>query len=597
MEPTNVKRKLAVILAADAEGYTRLMREAEEPTLETLTEYRDIIDGLIVRHEGRVFGTGGDSVVAEFGSAVEAVRCAIATQEELAARNAELPVERKLRFRIGVHLGDVMVKADDLFGDGVNVAARLEGLAEPGGVCISGDVYNQVKHKLSLSFEDIGPQQVKNVAEMVPAYRIIPGQLLVAGTAKSAPEPSGSSRWAMAAPDKPSIAVLPFANMSGDPEQEYFSDGITEDLITDLSKISGLFVPSRNAVFRYKGEAVEPQRVGRDLDVRYLLEGSVRKSGDRVRITAQLVDTSTGYHLWAERYDRDLTDIFALQDEIAEKIVAALEVKLTEGEQEQVASRYTEHLEAYDYFLRGRAYLARFTKDTNVQAREMFDRAIELDPAFAAAYAMLSHSFARDWVSQWRGNPQVLERIFETAKKAVGLDDSLPLAHTYLGMAYAWKSRYASAIAEAKQAIALDPNFAEGYARLGYILGVADRPDEAVGVIKKAMSLDPHYPFVYLLFLGQSYELLRRYEDAVAALKKCINRNPDVLSAHRLLAVIYSELGQKEEAQAEVAEVLRISPGASIEGQRERTPHKDQAVAERYLRALRKAGLPEESTF
>ena len=364
VEPTGVKRKLTVILAADAEGYTRLMREAEEPTLETLTEYRTIIDGLIARHDGRIFSTAGDSVVAEFASPVEAVRCAVEIQEELRVRNAELPDDRKLRFRIGINVGDVMAKGDDLFGDGVNVAARLEGLAEPGGICLSGSVFEQVKHKLSLGFDDIGPQQVKNIAEPVPAFRIVPGSVSVVPGAKPVPKLSAAPRWRTAAiaagmavvvlaagaavwkfylrgpapltevaseakmafplPDKPSIAVLPFVNISGDPNQESFSDGITEDLITDLSNLENLIVIARNSVFTYKGKPVKVQQVGEELGVHYVLEGSVRKSGKRVRITAQLVDALTGHHLWAERYDRDLEDMFALQDEITKKIVATM---------------------------------------------------------------------------------------------------------------------------------------------------------------------------------------------------------------------------------------------------------------------------------
>ncbi len=615
MGETGVKRKLTVILAADVEGYSRLMGVDEEATHKTLRAYRDIIDGLIVRHDGRVFSTAGDSVVAEFASPVEAVRAAISIQEELRVRSTELPEDRQMRFRIGVNLGDVIVDGDDIYGDGVNVAARLEGMAAAGGICISGGVHEQIENKLALGYEDLGFQDVKNIAKPVRTYRVVvepgPGAVTVPG-----PQPQRSP-----ATDKPSIAVLPFANMSGDPEQEYFSDGITEDLITDLAKISGLFVVSRNAVFLYKGKAVEPQRVSQELGVRYVLEGSVRKAGNRVRISAQLVDPRTGYHLWAERYDRmapfqeandaggvkgrklelvtyddgDLTDIFALQDEITEKIVKALEVKLTEGEQEQMARRYTENLEAYDYFLRGRAYYARATKETTAQAREMFERAIELDPTFAGAYAILSHTHWQDWRNQWSEDPQALERAFEAAKKAVALDDSLPLAHTHLAWVYVFRKQYEEAIAEGERAIALDPNFAEGYARLGQILTMAGRPQEAVDLVKKAMRLDPHYPHGYLFYLGRAYYAMGKHEEAIAALKKSLTRNPDLMVSHLVLAAIHSELGRTEEAQVEVAEVLRISPRASLESQREKLPYKDQAELERYLEALRKAGLPEKS--
>jgi TolB-like protein/cytochrome c-type biogenesis protein CcmH/NrfG len=393
-------------------------------------------------------------------------------------------------------------------------------------------------------------------------------------------------------PDKPSIAVLPFTNMSGDPEQEYFADGISEDIITDLSKVSALFVIARNSAFTYKGRAVRVQEVSSELGVRYVVEGSVRKAGNRVRIAAQLIDGKSGGHLWAERYDRDLTDIFALQDEITEKIVVALEVKLSESEQEQVARRYTKNLEAYDHFLRGRDQV-RATNVTNAQAREMFERAIELDPSFAAAYAILSYTYWREWYNQWGEDPQALERAFEAARKAVALNDSLPLARAYLAWAYLWKRQHQQAIAEAKRAIALDPNLAEGYARLGEILNLSGRPEEGIGLVRKAMRLDPHYPPNYLIYLGHAYYATGKYEEAIAALKRCITRTPDLLTPHRTLVVIYGELGRQEEARAEVAEMLRISPRASLEGQKERIPFKDQEVSEQYLKNLRRAGLPE----
>ena len=587
MAEARVTRKLAAILAADVVGYSRLMGADEEATLRTLNAYREVIDGLVANHRGRVFGGAGDSVIAEFASPVEAVRCAFEIQRDLEKRNAELPEDRKMRFRIGVNLGDVMVDGDDLLGDGVNVAARLEALAEPGGICVSGMIQQSVEAKVDLAFDDMGSQEVKNIARPVRVYRVV---MAPDPRADTAPRPQARRSLAT---DKPSIAVLPFVNMSADPEQEYFSDGITEDLITDLAKISGLFVVARNAVFLYKGKAVKPAEVSQELGVRYVLEGSVRKAGDRVRISAQLIDPATGYHLWAERYDPDLTDIFAVQDEITEKIVKALEVKLTEGEQEQVARRYTDNLEAYDYFLRGRSYQAGITKETNARARNMFERAIELDPTFAGAHAILSYSHFRDWFYQWSEATQPLDRALEAAQKAVALDGSLPLAHTHLAMVYVWKKQHEQAIAEGERAIALDPKFAESYSRLGQILSFAAKPEEGIDLVRKAMRLDPHYPFTYLFFLGQAYEQMGQYEDAVAALKRCITRNPDYLSPHRTLAVIFSELGREEEARAEVAEVLRISPRASLESQRERMPHKDRAVLERHLNALRKAGLPE----
>ena len=588
MEPQHEERRLTTILAADVVGYSRLMAADEAGTFARLKAHRnELIEPKTAEYHGRVVKLTGDGTLMEFGSVVDAVLFAVDVQRAMAERDAAVPEERRIRYRVGINIGDIIVDGEDIYGDGVNVAARLEEIAEPGSVYVSRSVYNQIKGKIGLSFEDLGEKLVKNIPDPVWVYRVDLSRTDTDSVSR------GSDARTLPLPDKPSIAVLPFVNMSGDAEQEYFSDGITEDLITDLSKISGLFVVARNAVFLYKGKAVKLVEVSRELGVRYVLEGSVRKAADRVRISAQLIDPRTGYHLWAERYDRDLTDIFALQDEITEKIVAALEVKLTEGEQLQVARRYTENLEAYDYFLRGRAYQASATNEDNARAREMFERAIELDPTFAGAYAQLSYSHFRDWRYQWSKDPQALEWALKAAQKAVALDDSLPLAYMYLGWAYLWKKQYEQAIAEAERAIALDPNFAEGYARFGQILTLAGRPEEGVNLLKKAMSLDPHYPPTYLFFLGYGYYAMGQYEEAIAALKRSLARNPDHFSPHRALAVIFSELGRKEEARAEVAEMLRISPGVSLEGQRERMCFKDQAVFERYLEGLRKAGLPE----
>src|SRR5712691_2392645 len=425
----SMERKLTAILSADVKGYSRLMGADEVATIRTLTVYREVMGALIQQHRGRVVDAPGDNLLAEFASVVDAVQCAVRTQQELKTRNVDLPPDRRMEFRIGINLGDVIVEGERIYGDGVNIAARLEGLAEAGGLCISGTVYDQVKTKLSLDYEELGAQVVKNIAEPVRVYRVHleprpaapavrqPKRLMATSWRKLAlaalglvlilgggvtvwhltfrrPAPAGGLPSERAAalplPEKPSIAVLPFVNMSGDPEQEYFSDGMTEDLITDLSKLSGLFVIARNSVFTYKGKAVKPEQVSRELGVRYVLEGSVRKAGDRVRITAQLVEATTGYHRWADRYDRDLKDIFAVQEEISRKIVAALAVQLTPGEQARLGRKYTENLEAYDAYLRGREYLTRYTQETNGQARQMFEKAIALDPTFALAYALLS---------------------------------------------------------------------------------------------------------------------------------------------------------------------------------------------------------------
>ena len=647
MPTENYERKLTAILSADVKGYSRLMGEDEEATIRTLTAYRELMGNLIQKHRGRVVDSPGDNLLAEFGSVVDAVRCAVEIQEELKARNADLPETRKMEFRIGINLGDVIVEGERIYGDGVNVAARVEGLAEAGGISISGTTYDQIENKLVFGYEYLGEHTVKNIKKPVRVYRVLmePGAAAsrVCGEKKngrrhgrwaalvlaaavgavavaiwnfylrpspSPPEVASEQPPSLELPDKPSIAVLPFLNMSGDPEQEYFSDGITEDLITDLSKVSGLFVIARNSVFTYKGKAVKVEEVGRELGVRYVLEGSVRKAGDRVRITAQLVDATTGGHLWAERYDRDLQEIFALQDEVARKIVAALATKLakttvstsdpspsalvakpTEVEKGRVVHKDSGNLRAYDYFWRGRWYIQHLTEEANDQARLMFEKAIDLDPEFALAYALLGLTHVHEWSFGWSQDPQSLEQAFELAQRAIALDDSLPLGHFISGEVYLWKKQHEQAIAELEKTIALNPNDADWIAGLGNILNWAGRPEEAIGLLKKAMRLNPMYPLSYLWNLGHAYFLTERYEEAIETLKRVLDRNPDFLPAHAYLAASYSQLGRHEEARAEAAEVMKLSPQTSMEAWRQRLPYKDQAVLERLFDGFRKAGV------
>jgi len=624
------RRKLAAILSADVAGYSRLMGEDEAATLGTLTAYREVFAQLIAQHQGRVVDTAGDSVLAMFDSVVEAVRCATDVQQALQARNAALPAARKMAFRVGVNLGDVIEQADgSIYGDGVNIAARLQALADPGGICLSGTAYDQIKNKLPLDFDALGEKSVKNIAEPVRVYRVRSPAEVAAHRLR--PSSSAMSRvlpkWLLAAaavllvgagavgvwkyayrdgsppaqvatgpaptlqlPDKPSIAVLPFVNMSEDPKQEYFSDGMTEDLITGLSKRSGLFVIARNSVFLYKGRPVKPEQVSRELGVRYVLEGSVRKAGNRVRITAQLIDATTGYHLWAEHYDGELKEIFALQDSITRQIVAALAPKLTAGEQPRSGRQETNSIEAYDHFLRGFALFYEFRKESNAMARQMFERAVALDPNYAKAYVRLSWAYFVDWEFQWTEGPGALDRSLEAARKAVALDDSLSEAHTVFGWDSLWKKQHDVAIAELERAVSLDPNSAWAYGNLAEVLNFAGRPDEAIGFAKKAMRLDPNNPG-WPFMLAHSYFLPRRYDEAIAALQDALRRNPNFLPARRMLAVVYAELGRDKEARAEVAEILRISPEASLERWRERMPYKNPADLERLIAGLRKAGL------
>ena len=580
-----MERKLAAIFSTDVAGYSRLMGDDEEATIRTLTASRQIISSLTQHYRGRVVDSPGDNLLAEFASVVDAVRCAVEIQHALTEKNAELPEHRQMRFRIGINLGDVIVEEERIYGDGVNIAARLESLAIPGGICISGTVYDQIKNKVALGYEYLGEREVKNIADPVRVYRV-----QLEPSPAPGPTPSGEQPALLPLPDKPSLAVLPFTNLSSDPEQEYFSDGITEDLITDLSRLSGLFVIARHSTFTYKEKAVKVQEVSRELGVRYVLEGSVRKVGERVRITAQLIDAPTGHHLWAERYDRPLKDIFALQDEIVQKIVTTLRLQLSLWEHGHLVRKTTDNLKAYDSYLRGVEYFYRSTQEATAQARQMFEYALALDSQYAEAYAQLGWTYSMGWISQWSQDSQALEQAFALAQKAVALDASLSLAHRVLSCVSLWKKQHEQAIVAAERAVALAPNDAEGYMRLGEVLNFAGRPEEAIGWVEKAIRLNPR-AFLYSFFLGHAYYLTGRYEEAIAVLKGILTRNPDFLPTHIYLAAIYSELGRETEARAEVAEVLRRSPHHSLEVLKHRLPYKDPAILERHIATLRKAGL------
>lgn len=635
-----MERKLAAIFSADVKGYSRLMGDDELATVRTLTTYREVMTNLIQAHRGRVVDSPGDNMLAEFASVVDAVQCATEIQKELTTRNTSLSSHRQMAFRIGINVGDVLTENGRLYGDGVNIAARLEGLAEAGGICLSETAYTQIKNKLELGYEYIGEQQVKNIAEPVRAYKVqlhpgtaalgvnqrteavrpaiqpghstsafwsrrksilvLGGLLLLAAVVVAVPHLSlrlptpsvtipPAQSLSLALPDEPSIVVLPFANMGNDPAQEYFSDGITEDLTTALSQLSGLFVIARNSAFTYKGKAVKVQEVGKELGVQYVLEGSMRKAGDQVRVTAQLIDATTGYHLWAERYDRPLKDIFAVQDEIVQKIMTTLKLQLTLQEQGYLVRKRTANLEAYDSFLHGLESLNRTSQEANAQARRLFEQAIALDSQYAEAYAKLSRTLSSEWVFQWSQDPQTLERAFALAQRAVALDESLPGAHKELAYTYLYKNQHEQATAAAKRGITLDPNDAENIGQLGLILNYAGQPEEAIGFIKEAMRLNPRYPYNYLAYLGMAYRLARRYEEAISVLQSATLRNPNFFPTHFHLSITYSELGWEEEARAEAAEILRISPQFSLE--RLKRVYKNPADFARDLAALRRAGL------
>ncbi len=579
MERQEVKRKLTTIFSADVKGYSRLMGEDEVATIRTLTAYREIISSHIEKCRGRVVDSPGDNLLAEFASAVDGVRCSVEIQKVLKVKNAELPGNRRMEFRIGINVGDVVVEEEQIYGDGVNIAARLEGLADAGGICISGTAYDQVENKLNLTYEFMGEQEVKNIARPVRAYRI-----------EAAPVPSGEPE-ALALPDKPSIAVLPFVNMSGDPEQEYFSDGITEDLITDLSKISCLFVIARTSVFFYKGKQVKYEQISRELGVRYLLEGSVRKAGGRVRITAQLIDAATGFHVWAERYDRDLSEIFSVQDEVTDEIVGALKGQLTELEECCLGAKSTDKWEAYDFFLRGMEHLNRsIVQDENTKARQMFERAISLDGNYANAYESLGWTYLRSWIHGWNLDAKILDQAFDNALKAIELNETLSGGHRLLAHTYLWKKEHDLAIKEANHVIELDPNNADGYADLGQILSWSGKPEEAIGLVEKAMRLNPRFHFYYLWTLGHAHTLMGHFEDAITNFNRLNSRDQDFMPSHAYLAFIYSEMGRMEEARLQMAEVIRLSPSSSLDHVKKKLPYRDESTLERVVSALEKAG-------
>jgi adenylate cyclase len=582
MSEEQAKRKLAAILSADAKDYSRLMEDDEEATVRNITANRELMVSQIQNQNGRVVDAKGDNLLAEFSSVVDAVRCAVEIQRELGRRNAELPEHRKMEFRIGVNLGDVIEEGETIYGDGVNIAARLEALAEGGGICISGTAFDQVEGKLELNFEYLGERSVKNIKKPVRVYRVeMEGRLSDVETRQGLP-----------LPDKPSIAVLPFANMSGDPEQEYFSDGLSEDIITALSQLPDMLVIARNSTFTYKRKSVKVQQVGRELGVRYVLEGSVRKAGDRVRITAQLIDATTGHHLWAERYDRNLEDIFAIQDEITLRILKALQVKLIDGEQGRLSAKGTENIEAYLKTLQARSHFRRFDRGSSLLARQIFEEVIALDPQYPMPYAMLGWTYLNDVFLGWSDSPrESMKRAFASAQKCIALDDSSPAAHGLLSRVYLMQSKHDKAILEAEKAVALDPNSADAHMLLGNVFNYAGRLEEAISAIDKAIRLNPFPPSSYFHCLGMAYREAGKYEESITVCKKALKLQPNNIYAHIVLAATYSLLNRQEEAQAAAAEVLNIDPKFSLDYFAESRPHIDPANTARLIETLRKAGL------
>jgi adenylate cyclase len=566
-------RRLAAIMFTDMVDFSRQMGADEARTLQLLAVHNQLIEHAVAAHQGHVIKTAGDGFLIEFPSVVHAVQCAQHIQKQLQTYNADKQKHEQIHVRIGLHEGDILVQpTGDVLGEGVNIASRLQTVAEPDTICISQKVYDEVEKKIPLgTVISLGRPKLKNIAQRFQVYALWPeapkglrqtlqvqrfklsrrvrpvvfvsvlvfvSVALVAGliAVRYLPFPSTQSPipnpQSLPLPDKPSIVVLPFDNMSGDPQQDYFSNGITEVLTSDLSRISSLFVIARNTAFSI-GKSRNIQEVGKELGVRYVLEGSVQKASDQVRIVAQLIDATTGGHLWSQRYDRPLKDIFALQDEIVQKIVTTLNLQLTLRERGVLVRKRTDNLEAYDTFLRGAEHFWRFTKEGNAQARPLFEKTIELDPQYAEAYVYLGWTYMIAWIQQWDPNPQNLQQAFELEQQAIALDDSLPRARIILSWVYTFKNQYEPALAEAERAIALDPNDADGYHALGTVLvNFEERPAEAIELAEKAIRLNPRYPFGYAWLLGVASRLTGRYEEAIAAQKQALLRNPNRLFSH-----------------------------------------------------------------
>jgi adenylate cyclase len=603
------------------------MGEDEEATLHTLSSYRRIIDGLIGLHHGRFVNSAGDSVLAEFASIVEAVNSAVEIQAALKSENANLPPDRRMEFRIGVNSGDVMLEGEQLYGDGVNVAARLENLADPGGICVSGTVYEQVRDKLDLKYQDRGEQAVKNIARPVHVWRVVvdgtpasvprlprqywrgavlslAGMAIAVGTfvlvqhlSLKPPHTSASipspAKPALSLPSIPSIAVLPFANLSGDPKQEYFSDGISDQLINQLSRLGGLFVIARNSSFSYKSKPIKEQDIGRELGVKYLLEGSVQKSPERIRVGVELVNAGTGSEVWTQRFDRPLKDIFAVQDEIVGKVTTTLGL-IFKREQRNVPEEYwrqrTTDLEAYDDLLRGTEYWWRFTEADVRIARREFEKAIALDPYYGDAYALLARTYSNSVLFGWSQNPSAdLKHASELAQKSLALDDSVVEAVTVLCTVDWLQHRFDEAVAECNQAVGIDPNYAPGYEELSSALNVSNRPQEALQAAEKAMRLDPTRQDFYAYFVAAPLTVMGRYEEALPLLKRHTAAYPNQPWGHASLISAYMALGREQEARAEALELKRISPNflAHVDA----GVFKDPASNKRLKDVLRQAGL------
>ena len=595
MVSEEIERRLAAILMADVAGYSRLIGIDDEGTLAQLSAHHaELIEPKIREHHGRVVRTTGDGLLVLFISAVQALRCAVEIQRAMVRRNALIPTGKRIEFRMGVNVGDI-VEGDSIHGDGINVAARLEALAEAGGVCVSSRVQEDVQAslcRLGIAFENIGQHQLKNIDRAVQIYRVLLDQ------AATTVKPKRAATEERALPDKPSIAVLPFDNLSSHPEQEYLVDGIVEDIITELSRFSELFVIARNSSFQYKGKAIDVRRVGRELGVRYVLEGSVRRAGDRIRVSAQLIEADTGTHLWAEHYDRNVEDVFAVQDDVVRTIVTILAAHVRIAETERTRTKPPNSWQAYDYYLQAVDASVSFSSTHNVandrEARRLLQQSLVIDPNYARSYARLAHTYAGSWVNPAHQdflNPAALERAHDFARKAVQLDRKLPQAHVALGWVLACKHQHDASIAAFEKAVTLNPNYVNW--RFGMTLTFAGASKRAIEVVHAYMRLDPFYVPYASLVLAYAHYMLAHYSQALPPLRDFVAQSPRWWAGHSLLAATLARMGHLDEARAEAAEALCLAPNFTISGFRPLFGLKYPQDEKHLFEGLRKAGLPE----
>jgi adenylate cyclase len=632
MTEERVKRKLSGILSADAVGYSRLMEEDEASTIRTLEDSKMLMSRLIQQYHGRVVDAPGDNLLAEFRSVVDATECSVTIQRKLKTKNAEQPDDQRMAFRIGVNLGDVVEEADRIYGDGVNIAARIEGLAHPGGVCISRGAYDHVKKKLELGYEYLGEHSVKNISEPVRVYRvlmepeaagkvigekkfigrvsrrtamtIIVGLIIVAGgligwnlylQQSKKVEPASLDKMAYPLPNKPSIAVLPFNNLSGNSKQDYIADGITENIISALSQNSEMFIISGNSMFTYKGSKVKIGKVSEDLGVRYVLKGNVQKSEERIRVNAQLVDAIKGYHLWSERYERNIKDFFAVQDEITQKVAIALQIELTHGERTR-SYMSTQNLGAWEHAVKGNRYFIRYTKKDNSRARELFEQATVIDPNYAFAWSLLAWTHIIDaWFKFTKSQSESLNKAIGFTQKALSLDDSIPNIHSSLSFIHLMRKNHEEAITEGRKALSLSPNDATSHMLLALTLCYAGKFEMALPMAKIAMRLSPHIPSWYFAILGLTYYMTERYEESLSAYKQLLEQSQlgeiAPIWAHIGLISVFMQLERKEEAHAHTTELLRLDPNFSLNWVKTIMPFKESSHLTNILSALRQAGL------